>query len=60
MIINSEGLLDFGMDAKVIPTNEKHKMLIMVNLSLVLDNGVYMKIIKTNPRNPIRNIRIIM
>ena len=60
MILNSEGLLDFGFDAKVIPINEKQKMLIMVNLSLVLDNGVFMKIKKTNPKNPIRNIRIIM
>ncbi len=56
---DGDGVIEFGFDAKVVE-NDKNKMLIMVNLSQVLDNGVFMKIKKTNPNNPIRNIRVVM
>ena len=55
-----EGLIDFGFDAKIIESDEKFKMKINVTLSLVRDNGVFMKIKKSNLKNPLRNIRIVM
>ena len=57
---DGEGLLDFGMDAKIIEQNNKFNLKINVTLSLIRDNGIYMKIQKSNPNNPIRNIRIVM
>ena len=56
---DGDGVIEFGFDAKIVE-NDKNKMLIMVNLSKVLDNGVFMKIKKTNPKNPIRNLRVVM
>lgn len=55
-----EGVIEFGFDAKIIENKEKFYMKIQVNLTTVLDNGVFMKLKKTNPNNPIRNIRIVM
>lgn len=57
---DGEGVIEFGFDAKIIENKEKYYMKIQVNLTTVLDNGVFMKIKKTNPNNPIRNIRIVM
>ncbi|EFC47802.1 hypothetical protein NAEGRDRAFT_57192 [Naegleria gruberi] len=54
------GQLDFGFDSTIIENNQKGYMKIKVTLSLVRDNGVFMKIKETNPNNPIRNIRIVM
>jgi len=54
-----DGVIEFGFDAKVVENLDKGRMKIHVNLSLVRDNGVFMKIKKTNPANPLRNIRIV-
>ena len=56
---DGEGEIDFAFDSSVIEKRRKGKMKIKVSLSLVSDNGVFMKIKKTNPLNPLRNIRII-
>ena len=57
---DGEGVLDFGFDARVIDATEKNKMTINVSLTTQLNNGVFMKIRKTNAANPLRNIRIVM
>jgi len=31
-----------------------------VNPSTVRDNGVFVRLLKTNPSNPVRNIRVIL
>ncbi len=56
---DGEGHIDFGFDATILEAKEKNRMKIQVKLSQVLDNGVFMIINKTNPLNPIRNVRII-
>ena len=57
---DGDGELDFGMDSSIIiNSSRKGKMKIQVSLSLGLNNGVFMKLKKTNPANPLRNIRII-
>lgn len=60
LFYDGEGVIEFGFDSKIIESNEKYRMKIMVNLTLIRDNGVFMKIKKTNPKNPLRNIRLIM
>lgn len=57
---DGDGLINFGFDAKIIENVDKGRMKIQVNLSLIRDNGIFMKIKKSNPKNPLRNIRIIM
>ena len=57
---DGEGVIEFGFDSKIIEQKEKYKMKINVSLSSVRDNGVFMKLKKTNPKNPLRNIRIVM
>ena len=54
-----EGVVEFGFDATVFDNREKYRKILNVSLTNVLDNGVLMKIKKTNPSNPIRNMRIV-
>ena len=56
---DGEGSINFGFDATIIEQGDKYKMKIQVNLTKVRDNGVFMKINRTNPANPLRNIRIV-
>jgi len=59
VLYDGDGLLDFAFDAKVIESTEaKGYMVIDFRPSLILDNGMYIRIVATNPSNPIRNIRI--
>ena len=57
---DGEGVIEFAFDSTTVENVDKGRMKINVVLSKVLNNGVFMKIKKTNPRNPLRNIRIIM
>ena len=57
---DGEGQIDFGMDAIVLKSSEKYKIDIAVNLTIQLNNGVYMKVKQSNPLNPLRNIRVVM
>jgi len=61
VVYDGEGTLAFGFDATVVDTGpkEKNRLKIRTKLSQVLDNGVFMKINRTNPLNPVRNIRLI-
>lgn len=56
---DGEGVVEFGFDSTVIDNREKSRKILNVTLTNVLDNGVFMKIKKTNPLNPIRNMRIV-
>jgi hypothetical protein len=57
---DGEGYLDFGFDATILDATKKNYIKINVSLSTVLDNGIFIKMKKTNPLNPIRNIRVII
>ena len=54
-----EGVVEFGFDASVFDNSEKFRKVLNVSLTTELNNGVFMKIKKTNPENPIRNMRIV-
>ena len=56
---DGEGVVEFGFDATEIKINEKSRKILNVTLTTVLDNGIFMKIKKTNPLNPIRNMRVV-
>jgi hypothetical protein len=57
---DGEGQIEFGFDSQVIESNQKYKMKVRVTSTTIRDNGVFMKIKKTNPSNPLRNIRFVM
>ncbi len=61
VVYDGEGTLAFGFDATVIDSEfrEKNRLKIRTKLTQVRDNGVFMKINRTNPFNPVRNIRLI-
>ncbi len=47
------------MDARVV-SQRKGRIVLDVSLTLVRDNGIYMRVEGTNPSNPLRNIRVLM
>jgi len=57
---DGEGVIEFGFDASIVENREKGRMKILVKSTLIRDNGIFMKIKKTNPQNPLRNIRVVM
>lgn len=58
LIYDGDGVIDLGMDAK-IKNRRANRIEFSVVPSTQRDNGVYVSILKTNPSNPIRNIRIV-
>jgi hypothetical protein len=56
---DGDGFLSFGMDAKII-RDGKNRLEFVYQGTRVRDNGIYISILETNPRNPIRNIRVLM
>jgi hypothetical protein len=52
-------MMDLGMDAKIIDYSP-NRIRFNVTPSTVLNNGVYVTILKTNPLNPVKNIRVIL
>jgi hypothetical protein len=58
-LYDGDGSIVFSFDATII-SQRKGVIKLMVTPSAVLDNGIYMQIIGTNPANPIRNIRVLM
>jgi hypothetical protein len=58
LLYDGNGFLKVGMDAKAIK-EAKGRIELEVQPSDVRDNGVYIQIIETDPKNPIRNIRLL-
>ena len=58
---DGDGDLFFGMDASVV-SERKGRIEIDVRLSPagVLNNGIYLQVVDTNPSNPLRNIRVLL
>lgn len=54
---DGQGLIELGMDASVI-NYRPGRILFLV--SIVRDDGVYIQILKTDPDNPIRNIKVFL
>lgn len=59
LIYDGNGLLDLGFDAKMTELSAG-RIKFTVTPSTIRDNGVFVKIIETNPLNPVRNIRVIL
>lgn len=59
LLFDGEGLIDLGFDATIV-NYRPGRILFHVVPSTVRDNGVYINILKTNPSNPIKNIRILL
>jgi hypothetical protein len=59
LLFEGEGLIALGMDAKIL-NYRPGRILFHVTPSTVLDNGVYVQILKVNPSNPIKNIRVVL
>lgn len=60
---DGEGTLAFGFDATLVEATagqkDKNRMKIRAKLTQIRDNGVFMKLKRTNPLNPVRNIRLV-
>jgi hypothetical protein len=59
LLFDGLGLIDLGFDATIL-NYRPGRILFQVTPSTVLDNGIYVQILKTNPSNPINNIRVIL
>lgn len=59
LLFEGEGLIDIGFDATIL-NYRPGRILFKVVPTTVRDNGVYVQLLKTNPSNPIHNIRIIL
>ena len=58
LLYDGEGVINIGFDAKI--TNRRAGRIELTAIpSTVRDNGVFVSILKTNPKNPIRNIRLV-
>ncbi len=66
-LFDGEGEIDFGMDAKVTAIGKnriefyfKPTDIPGCTAAYCSDNGIYLRLLATNPENPVRNIRVIM
>lgn len=57
LLYEGEGKLDFAFDTAKIISQSPGKMTVDVTID---EEGVFLRILATNPNNPIRNIRFIM
>ncbi len=55
-LYDGEGILQFGFDAAEL-SSEPGRMVLNVTPG---NGGIYVKLVSTNPANPLRNIRVIM
>jgi hypothetical protein len=58
-LYDGDGVLKLGFDAKPYEYSVGRIRFTVVP-SIVRDNGVYVQLLKTNPANPVRNIRVIL
>lgn len=59
LLYDGAGVLELGFDARVYEQSNG-RIRFRVVPSTVRDNGVIVKLLKTNPTNPIRNIRVVL
>jgi hypothetical protein len=56
VLYDGDGVLDFSFDCKPIK-RDAGRILLYCNWTTQMNNGLYYQIIRTNPSNPVRNIR---
>jgi hypothetical protein len=59
LLYDGDGILSLGFDASVYE-NSAGRIRFKVTPSTVRDNGVIVKLLKTNPANPLRNVRVVL
>lgn len=59
LLYDGDGILSLGFDASVYE-NSAGRIRFRVTPSTVRDNGVIVKLLKTNPANPLRNVRVVL
>jgi hypothetical protein len=59
LLYDGDGILSLGFDASVYE-NSAGRIRFKVTASTVRDNGVIVKLLKTNPANPLRNVRVVL
>ena len=59
LLYDGDGILSLGFDASVYE-NSAGRIRFKVTASTVRDNGVIVKLLKTNPVNPLRNVRVVL
>ena len=59
LLYDGDGALDFWFPDQTITHQSAGRIEIKVNHSTDFNNGIYYNIIRTNPSNPIRNIRYV-
>lgn len=59
MLYDGFGVIQLGFDAVAYEFSQG-RIRFRVNPTTVRDNGVYVQLLKTNPSNPVRNIRVIL
>lgn len=59
LLYDGDGVILLGMDATVTETSAG-RIKFTVTPSIVRDNGVYVRLIATNPNRPVQNIRVVL
>jgi hypothetical protein len=59
LLYDGDGVLKLSMDATPYEVSAG-RIRFTVKPSTVRDNGVFVNLIKTNPSNPVRNIRVVL
>lgn len=59
LLYDGDGILDLGYDSS-ITEQSAGRIKFTVTPSTGTNNGIYLKLIETNPANPITNIRIFL
>ncbi len=58
LLYDGDGVLDFGFLDTVVTRRSAGRIEIDVTNKLEFNNGIYYSIIRTNPSNPVRNVRM--
>ena len=59
LLYDGDGIIDLGFDAAITELSAG-RIKFSVTPSKIRDNGVFVKIIETNPSNPVKNIRVVL
>jgi hypothetical protein len=59
VLYDGDGVLGFGMDVHRVWRSQPGQVSVLVQLSAVMNNGLFLTIERTNPLDPVRNIRVL-
>lgn len=59
LLYDGDGIIELGFDA-AITQQSAGRIKFTVTPSTVRDNGIYVKLLKTNSSNPVKNVRVVL